>query len=303
MFDFFYKRPYLLYSIIAGLFVLGVYGLIVMPKNLFPDSDRPTVIIMSQVPGATPKVVAATVSKPVEQEVSTLSQVRKVSSTNIAGMSIVTAEFEYKKGLDAAAVDVNNAINKVRGRLPAGVNPSIYTAGSFVLPVDVFALSPASADLDIDAIRKLVVSDIKPALLREQEIGNVEVFGGFESAINIKIDPFAARARGIALDKIAGIIRALDRDLPLGFSKGDDAFFTVTFYGERDRVEDLQRLPVSPNVTLGDIATISWEHQRRFSGYLGNGRQSIALAIQRAPGGSVLSTRKSKSSIGVNVSP
>ena len=88
MFDFFYKRPYLLYSIVAGLFILGVYGLIVMPKNLFPDSDRPTVIIMSQVPGATPNVVAATVSKPVEQEVSTLAQIRKVSSTNIAGMSI-----------------------------------------------------------------------------------------------------------------------------------------------------------------------------------------------------------------------
>ncbi len=290
MFDFFHKRPYLLYSIIAGLFVLGVYGLIVMPKNLFPDSDRPTVIIMSQVPGATPDVVAATVSKPVEQEVSTLALIRKVSSTNIAGMSIVTAEFEYKKGLDAAAVDVNNAINKVRGKLPGGVNPSIYTAGSFVLPVDVFALSPANSNLDIDTIRKLVVSDIKPALLRNQEIGNVEIFGGFESAININIDPFAAKAHGIALDKIAGTIRALDRNLPLGFSKGDDTFFTVTFYGERNRVEDLQRLPVAPNVTLSDIATITWEHQRRFSGYLGNGKQAIALAIQRAPGGSVLST-------------
>lgn len=290
MFDFFHKRPYLLYSIIAGLFVLGVYGLIVMPKNLFPDSARPTVIVMSQVPGATPNVVAATVSKPVEQELSTLSLIRKVSSTNIAGMSIVTAEFEYKKGLDAAAVDVNNAINKVRGKLPAGVNPSIYTAGSFVLPVDVFALSPANDNLDIDTIRKLVISDVKPALLRNPEVGNVEVFGGFESAININIDPFAAKAHGIALDKIAGTIRALDRDLPLGFSKGDDSFFTVTFYGERDRIEDLQHLPVAPNVTLGDIATIRWEHQRRFSGYLGNGKQAIALAIQRAPGGSVLST-------------
>ncbi len=290
MFDFFYKRPYLLYSIVAGLFILGVYGLIVMPKNLFPDSDRPTVIIMSQVPGATPNVVAATVSKPVEQEVSTLALIRKVSSTNIAGMSIVTAEFEYKKGLDAAAVDVNNAINKVRGKLPPGINPSIYTAGSFVLPVDVFALSPANDNLDIDTIRKLVISDIKPALLRNPEVGNVEVFGGFQSAININIDPFAAKAHGIALSKIAGTIRALDRDLPLGFSKGDDSFFTVTYYGERDRVEELQRLPVAPNVTLGDIATIRWEHQRRFSGYLGNGKQAIAIAIQRAPGGSVLST-------------
>ena len=290
MFEFFHKRPYLLYSIIAGLFALGVYGLMVMPKNLFPDSDRPTVIVMTQVPGATPDVVAATVSKPVEQDVSTLSLIRKVSSTNIAGMSIVTAEFEYRKGLDAAAVDVNNAINKVRGKLPAGVSPSIYTAGSFVLPVDVFALSPANSNLDIDTIRKLVVSDIKPALLRNRNIGNVEVFGGFESAININVDPFAAKAHGIPLDKIAATIRALDRDLPLGFSKGDDSFFTVTFYGERNRIEDLRRLPVAPNVTLGDIATINWEHQRRFSGYLGNGRQAIAIAIQRAPGGSVLST-------------
>ncbi len=290
MFEFFHKRPYLLYSIITGLFVLGVYGLIVMPKNLFPDSDRPTVIIMSQVPGATPNVVAATVSKPVEQEVSTLSLIRKVSSTNIAGMSIVTAEFEYRKGLDAAAVDVNNAINKVRSRLPVGVNPSIYTAGSFILPVDVFALSPANDSLDIDTIRKLVISDIKPALLRNPDVGNVEVFGGFESAITINIDPFAAKAHGIALSKIAGTIRSLDRDLPLGFSKGDDSFFTVTYYGERDRIEDLQQLPVAPNVTLGDIATINWQHKRRFSGYLGNGKQAIAIAIQRAPGGSVLTT-------------
>ncbi len=290
MFDFFHKRPYLLYSVIAGFFVLGVYGLIVMPKNLFPDSARPTVIVMSQVPGATPNVVAATVSKPVEQELSTLSLIRKVSSTNIAGMSIVTAEFEYKKGLDAAAVDVNNAINKVRGKLPSGVNPSIYTSGSFTLPVDVFALSPATNSVDIDTIRKLVISDIKPALLRNPEIGNVEVFGGYQSAINISVDPFAAKAHGIALSKIAGTIRALDRDMPIGFSKGENSFFTVTYYGERDQIENLQRLPVAPNVTLADIATVTWEHQRRFSGYLGNGKEAIAIAIQRAPGGSVLST-------------
>ena len=292
MFDFFHKRPYLLYSVIAGFFVLGVYGLIVMPKNLFPDSDRPTVIVMTQVPGATPDVVAATVSKPVEQELSTLALVRKVSSTNIAGMSIVTAEFEYRKGLDAAAVDVNNAINKVRGRLPADVNPAIYTTGSFTLPVDVFALSPAGGTLDLDGIRKIVESDIKPALLRNRAIGNVEVFGGFESAININVDPFAAKSHGVALDRIAGTIRALDRNMPIGFSKGDDSFYTVTIYGERDRIEELERLPVAPNVTLGDIATIRWDHQRRLSGYLGDGRQAIALAIQRAPGGSVLTTSK-----------
>ena len=292
MFDYFHKRPYLLYSLIAGFFILGIYGLIVMPKNLFPDSDRPTVIVISQVPGATPDVVTATVSKPIEQELSSLSLVRQVSSTNIAGISIVTVEFEYKKGLDAAAVEVNNAVGKVRAKLPTGVNPSIYTAGSFILPVDVFALSPTDSDLSLDDINKLAESDIKPALLRSGDIGNVEIFGGYQSAITIDIDPFAAKSHGIDLDKIAATIRDLNRDLPIGFSKGGDTFYTVTWYGERDRMEELKRLPVAVNVTLGDIAEVKWEHQRRFSGYLGNGQAAIAVVIQRAPGGSVLSASK-----------
>ena len=194
LFDFFHTRPYLLYSLIAAFFVLGVYGLVVMPKNLFPDSDRPTVIVMTQVPGATPDVVAATVSKPIEMELSSLALIRQVSSTNIAGMSIVSAEFEYAKGLDPAALDVNNAINKVRAKLPPGTNPSIYTTGAFTLPVDVFALSPKDGNLSLDDLRKLVDSDIKPALLRNPAIGNVEVFGGYQSAITIRIDPFKARA-------------------------------------------------------------------------------------------------------------
>ncbi len=292
LFDFFFTRPYLLYSLIATFFVLGIYGLVIMPKNLFPDSDRPTVIVMTQVPGGTPNVVAATVSKPIEMELSSLALIRQISSTNIAGMSIVTAEFEYEKGLDPAAVDVNNAINKVRGKLPAGTNPSIYTTGAFTLPVDVFALAPKGNDLTVEDIRKIVDSDIKPALLRNSAIGNVEVFGGYQSAITIRIDPFKAKAHGIALDKIASTISNLDRDVPVGFAKGADSFYTLTFYGEQDRMEELRLLTIAPNVRLGDIATIAWQHQTRFSGYLGNGKPAIAIAIQRAPGGSVLDTSK-----------
>lgn len=292
MFDFFHRRPYLLYSLITGFFILGVYGLIEMPKNLFPDSDRPTIIVMTQAAGATPNVVAATVSKPIEEEISTLSLIRQVSSVNIAGMSIVTAEFEYAKGLEPAAVDVNNAVSKVRSRLPGQANPSIYVAGSHVLPVDIFALSPNGGGLTLADVRKLAESDVKPALLRNPQVGNVEIFGGFQSAITINVDPFRAKALGVSLDAIAPVVRGIDRDAPLGFSKSGTSFYTLTFYGECDRVEDLQMLPVAPNVRLGDIADIRWEHQKRFSGYLGNGQPAIALAIQRAPGGSVLTTSK-----------
>jgi len=86
-------------------------------------------------------------------------------------MSVVTAEFEYEKGLEDAAVDATDAVNKARSVLAPDLNPLIYTADSFTLPVDVFALSPANESLTPADIRKIAESDIKPAILRAWNIG------------------------------------------------------------------------------------------------------------------------------------
>ncbi len=289
MFTFFYKRPYLLFSIIALLFVLGVIGLVVMPKNLFPDADRPQVIVITQIPGSTAEVAASTVSKPIEGEIARLSEVREISSVNVANFSIVKAEFEYTKGLNAAAVDVANALSIARAKLPAAANPAIYTAGSFTLPVEVVALSPKNDLLALGDIRKIADSFIKPALLSNPGIGNVEVFGGHQSALTVHIDPLRLQRYGLTVDLLTKTIMSVNRDIPLGFVKGDDGFFTLTYYGEQTSVDALSNLRISPNLRLSDVADIRWSAQKRFSGYLGNGQEAIALAIQRSPGGSVLS--------------
>lgn len=288
MFEYFYKRPYLLYSIIATFFIMGIIALIVLPKNLFPDANPPQIIVITAVPGATAQVAASTVSKPLEQEIARLGLVTDVSSINVANFSIVKAEFEYEKGLNAAAVDVANALSIARAKIPAGLNPAVYTAGDFTLPVDIISLTPKNSSIDLADIRKIADSFIKPHLLSNKGIGNVEVFGGFESAINIEIDPFKAKRYGVNFEEIVKAIRVLNRDMPIGFIKGDNDFYTVTYYGEKDNVERLKQLPVMPNVRLGDLADIKWSYQKRTSGYLGNGQGAIALAIQRAPGGSVL---------------
>jgi len=289
MFTFFYKRPYLLFSTIALFFVMGIIGLVVMPKNLFPDADRPQVIVITQVPGSTAEVAASTVSKPIESEIARLSEVREISSVNVANFSIVKAEFEYTKGLNAAAVDVANALSIARANLPATANPAIYTAGSFTLPVEVVALSPKSDLLGLGDIRKIADSFIKPALLSNPGIGNVEVFGGHQSALTVLIDPLRLQRYGLTVDILAKTIMSVNRDIPLGFVKGDNGFFTLTYYGEQTSASALSNLRVSPNLRLSDVADIQWSTQKRFSGYLGNGKEAIALAIQRSPGGSVLS--------------
>ena len=292
MFEFFYRRPYLLYSLIAAFFIMGIIGLVTLPKNLFPDANPPEVIVITQVPGATAQVAASTVSKPIEQEISRLGLVTDVSSINVANYSIVKADFDYGKGLNAAAVDVANALSIAKAKLPAGINPAIYTAGDFTLPVDVISLTPKNKNISLADIRKIADSFIKPHMLSNKTIGNVEVFGGYQSAVNIEVDPFKAKRYGVNFESITKAIATLNRDMPIGFLKGDNDFYTVTVYGERDNVQKLKQLQIMPNVRLSDIADVKWSYKKRTSGYIGNGKDAIALAVQRAPGGSVLDVSK-----------
>ena len=290
MFEFFYRRTHFLMAIILGMFVFGIIGLIKMPKNLFPNSNRPEVVIFTQVPGAAPSVVASSVSKPIEEEMATLSHVYEIKSTNVANFSIVHVIFDYKKTLQDAAVDVSNALNRVKSTLPSGTVPSIYLVGDFTAPVDVFALSPKNDKITLPEIRKIATSFIKPKLLSNPDIGNVEVFGGYESSIMIKIDPLKLEKYHLSLDNVIKVIQSTNKDMPVGFIKDKDSFLTLTFYGEETDIKKLNDLFIKPNLKLKDIATISWSYKTNNSAYIGNNAPSIAISVQRAPGGNLLAT-------------
>ncbi|MBD3750406.1 MAG: efflux RND transporter permease subunit [Sphingobacteriales bacterium] len=288
MFDYFYKRPYLLYAIIFGFLIVGILALVTLPKNLFPDSTPPQVLVITKIPGATAQVAANSVSKPIEEEIARLGLIKDVSSINVANFSIVKAEFEYEKGLDAAAVDVANALSIAKGNLPSDVNPSVYTTGDFTLPVDVISVSPKNKSVTLADIRKIVDGVIKPQLLSNTEIGNVEVFGGYESAINIEVDPYKTKQYNIEFAQIVKVLQTINHDIPVGLIKGKEDFYTITYYGENDNIEKIKQINIIPNVTINDIASVEWAYKKRTSGYIGNGKPAIALAIQRAPSGSVL---------------
>jgi multidrug efflux pump subunit AcrB len=277
-------------AIILGMFVFGIIGLIKMPKNLFPDSNRPEVVIFTQVPGAPANVVATTVSKPIEEEMATLSNIYEIKSTNVANFSIVHVIFNYKKSLQSAAVDVSNALNRIKGTLPKGSTPAIYIVGAFTAPIDVLALSPKNKNISLPEIRKIADSYIKPELLSNPDIGNVEIFGGYKSAIMIKLDPMKMKKYNLTLDNIIKVLQTSNIDMPIGFIKNKDSFVTLTFYGEENDITKLKQLFIMPNLKLKDIADISWTYQTNNSAYIGNDVHSIAVSVQRAPGGNVLAT-------------
>jgi multidrug efflux pump subunit AcrB len=187
-------------------------------------------------------------------------------------------------------VDVSNALNRIKSELPKGVEPSIYLVGDFTLPVDVFALSPKNNSITLPEIRKIAESYIKPTLLSNPNIGNVEVFGGYQSAIMIKINPLVLQKYHLSLEKVIAVIRSVNKDTPIGFMKAHGKFFTISYYGQKSNVEKLKNIFIAPNIRLGDIAKITWTYQTNNTAYIGNGKPAIAISVQRAPHGNVLLT-------------
>ncbi len=290
MFEYFYKRSHFLWAIILGMFVFGVIGLIKMPKNLFPDANRPEVVIFTTVPGASADVVANTVSKTIEKEMGTLSNVYEIRSTNVPNFSIVHVVFKYTKSLQGAAVDVSNALNRIRDKLPPNAIPAIYLVGDFTLPVDVFALSPKNSSITLPEIRKIASSFIEPKLLSNPNIGNVEIFGGYNSAIMIKIDPKILKKYDLSLSKIIGAIRTIVKNTPIGFMKTKDNFYTLSYYGEKKEIQQLKNIFIAPNIKLSDIAKVKWTYQTNNTAYIGDNHRAIAISVLRAPGGNVIAT-------------
>jgi multidrug efflux pump subunit AcrB len=288
MFDYFHKRPYNLYTVVAVCFIVGWIAWFQLPKNMFPDVTPPEVVVVTQVPGATAQVAANTVSKPIEEELARLGMVTDISSTSAANLSIVKVEFDYAKGLDPAVNDVLKALSIASRKLPESLHPAIYTVGDFTLPVDVFSLSPKDSTMSLGEIREVAESYIKPYLLTNHQIGDVEVYGGYQSSINIEVDPYKAKAYNVDFATLAKALQTLNHDMPVGFLKGENDFYTITFYGERNDIQRLKQLNVLPNVKLSDIASVSWGYDKRMSGYLGNGKPAIAIAVERAPGGTIL---------------
>ena len=174
------RKPHLVLSFVILLSVVGLIGYKKMPFNLFPDTDRPQISVVTVMPGAAAADVETDITRIIEKEVSTIDMVRKVTSTSKDEVSVVTAEFEYAKGLDAAATDVANALSKVGARLPPAIRPpQIFKISQATQPTMTLALSPApGSSADLRKIRELADNPIKEELLRVPDIANVEVFGG-----------------------------------------------------------------------------------------------------------------------------
>ncbi|OZA96373.1 MAG: hypothetical protein B7X52_05340, partial [Thiotrichales bacterium 34-46-19] len=289
MFLWFFNRPWLTGAMLALMMVMGVLGYTNMPRNLYPDAEYPQVMIITQFPGASAEVIAQQVSRPMERELFTLSGIRLAQSTNRDGFAVIRTEFEYEKGLEGSLASVTNALDRIRNKLPEGVMPfSLYPMGNFTPPAVVLAVAPKpESGLDLMQTRYLIESDIRPRLLKQSAIANVEVFGGWQPQVAVKVDAHKLTALSLSIGQVISALKQEQSQWPMGNLLAEGQSWTFLLSGENGSIDQLAMLSVSPNVRLDQIAEVSWIEQDRNSAYIGNGASAIALSIQRPPGGTI----------------
>ena len=290
------RHPHLVLSLVLLLSMIGVMGYLKMPFNLFPDVDRPQISVVTVLPGAAAGDVESDITRLIEKELSTIDLVRKVTSTSKDEVSVVSAEFEYEKGLDAAATDVANALSKVGARLPQGIRPpQVFKISQATQPVMTLALSPKpGSPADLRKLRELADNQIKEELLRSPEIANAEVFGGFQPEIRVIVDQDKLNRFGLGLADIMAAVTAQNQNIPQGMVINREGQYLFKTEGSAKSAGALAELVVARReggvIHLRDLAKVEPGVQEPQSAYHGNGKEAIGINILRNQEGHALDT-------------
>jgi hypothetical protein len=221
-------------------------------RKLFPDSNYPEIAVVIVQPGGSAKTLAANVAVPVEEELYTLDDIRRVYSTTIDEVSVIHAEFEYSKDLDLAASDVTNALNTIRSSLPKNIKePQVHKISSATAPVVVIAVSPKDTqNIDLESVQKKIDE--------MGELKSVVLYDSFKETVFGKMNILVVPVRSInnywgyiaLVEKEQGIFTAADRKIMESVSQQiSSALDRIAFM--QDEIER-QRMKehISTNITI-----------------------------------------------------
>lgn len=267
-----------------------------MPFNLFPDVDRPQISVVTVMPCAAAGDVESDITRLIAKEISTIDMVRKVTSISKDETSVVTAKFEYGKGLDAGATDVANALSKIAARLPQGVRPpQIFKISQATQPVMTLFISPTpGSPADLRKFRELADNQIKEELLRSPEIANAEIFGGHQPEMQVTIDQDRLNRFRIGIPEIIAAVSAQNQNIPQGTVINRQGQCLFKTEGSAKNAQELASLVIARRDTgivhLGDVARVVPGVQEPQSAYHGNGKEAIGINILRNQNGHALDT-------------
>jgi multidrug efflux pump len=293
----FVRRPVATVLLTLWLALAGIGAFFLLPVAPLPQVDFPVITVSASIPGASPDTMASSVATPLERRLGAIAGVNEITSTSSNGTTRISLQFDLERNIDAAAREVQAAINASRADLPATLrsNPTWRKANPAAAPVLILALtSPTRTPGQIyDAVSNIV----QQRIAQVRGVGDVEIGGGAQPAVRVELSPQSLNQWGISSEDVRAAIQSTAANRPKGVVEEDERrwqVYTRNSAGGGLQAADYRGLVVAwrngAPVRLGDVATVSDSVQNLWTLGLYNGERAVVVSITLQPGANVIET-------------
>jgi len=272
----------------------GALGYWWLPVSALPQVDFPTIQVTTQLPGASPDTIASLVTAPLERQFGQIPALQVMTSSSSFGISQVTLQFDLNRDIDAAAQDVQSAINAAGSTLPRNLPyPPLY---SKVNPADapIITLALTSDTIDLRALSDMADTLMGPRLSEVTGVGHVSVQGGIRPAIRIQADLSRLAAYGLGLEDLRTAIVSANVAGAKGSLDGAHQSYTIAANDQITAAETYKNVVVAfrngAPVKISDVANVVDGLENTKVGASYRGKPAIVVDVQRQPGANVIET-------------
>jgi len=290
----FIRRPIATSLLSIALLLVGAVAYRLLPVSPLPQVEFPVIQVQAALPGASPETMAAAVATPLERQFGRIAGVTEMTSTSLLGATTIVLQFDLNRSIDAAARDVQAAINAARSQLPTNLpnNPSYRKVNPADAPIMILALT--SDTIPVGRLYDAADSILAQKLSQVDGVGQVFVGGGARPAVRAQLDPALMSQLGIGFEEVRGAIAAANANSP----KGEVANATRAWpIGANDQLFDAdQWRPVivayrnGAPVRLGDLGTVETSVEDVRTAGLANGKRAVLMIMFRQPGANMIET-------------
>ncbi|WP_455852836.1 MdtB/MuxB family multidrug efflux RND transporter permease subunit [Pantoea endophytica] len=288
----FIQRPVATILLMVGVLIAGIFSYRFLSTSALPQVDYPTIQVTTLYPGASPDVMASSVTSPLERQLGQMAGLSQMTSTSSSGSSIVTLKFSLDLSLDVAEQEVQAAINAANNLLPSDLpNPPTYKK---VNPADtaVITLAVSSDTLPLTQVQDLVNTRVALKLSQINGVGMVTLAGGHQPAIRVQMDPKALAAHQLSLEDVNTLISNSNVNGSKGGFDGKYHSVTIDANDQLRTADEYGNLIITYQngaaLRLKDIAHIEQGPENSFQSAWANNSPAIVISVQRQPGANVI---------------
>lgn len=280
------KRPIMTTLCFVAVAILGLFSLSTLPIDLYPDVETNTIMVMTTYQGASAQDIEQNVTRPLENALNAVNDLKHITSKSRENISVITLEFEYGEDIDVLTNDVRDKLDMVSSALPDNSeNPVIFKFSSDMIPV---VLLSVKAEESMPGLYKILDESVANPLARISGVGSVSISGAPKREIHIYADPSRLEAYGLTIETISSIIAAENRNIPGGsFDIGSDTY-ALRVQGEFSSSDELKNIVVASrdgkNVYLRDVARIDDSLEERAQQTFNDGEKGAMIVIQKQSG-------------------